>query len=191
MMEGSEAGSVLVTNGSGCGSGRHKNIRIRIWIRIRIPNTGWIQFKISRIKDLLPSLIISYLLCADGRRYVTRPERRRWWYGNGRRWRRWRSGAGGGEEAHHQKQVLTLLIAHHTYLRVFIHSTSPSLPPPPPPQVVVIVTCSVAVPDPVFFVDSDPNLRFWWPKIGKNLQLQLKFIFFDNKNCNLLICRPP
>jgi hypothetical protein len=30
MMEGSGAGSVLVTNGSGCGSGRSKNIRIRI-----------------------------------------------------------------------------------------------------------------------------------------------------------------
>ncbi len=32
-MEGSGAGSVLVTNGSGCGSGRPKNKRIRI------PNT--------------------------------------------------------------------------------------------------------------------------------------------------------
>jgi hypothetical protein len=30
MMEGSGAGSVLVTIGSGCGSGRLKNIRIRI-----------------------------------------------------------------------------------------------------------------------------------------------------------------
>ncbi len=34
MMEGSGAGSILVTNGSGCGSGRPENIRIRI------PNTG-------------------------------------------------------------------------------------------------------------------------------------------------------
>ncbi len=33
MMKGSGAGSVLVTNGSGCGSGRPKNIRILlIWI---------------------------------------------------------------------------------------------------------------------------------------------------------------
>jgi hypothetical protein len=30
MMEGSEARSVLVTNGSGCGSGKPKNKRIRI-----------------------------------------------------------------------------------------------------------------------------------------------------------------
>jgi hypothetical protein len=35
MLEGSGAGSVLVTNGSGCGYERPKNLRI-LWIRIRI-----------------------------------------------------------------------------------------------------------------------------------------------------------
>jgi hypothetical protein len=40
MMEGSGAGSVLLTNGSGCGSGRPKNIRIRFWMPIRMRNTN-------------------------------------------------------------------------------------------------------------------------------------------------------
>ncbi len=41
MMEGSGAGSVLVTHGSGCGSGRAKNIRIRI--RNTVVKVWWMQ----------------------------------------------------------------------------------------------------------------------------------------------------
>ncbi len=57
MMEGSGAGSVLVTNGSGCGSGSPKNIRI--WI----PNTGtwntcWTRYSPSYKRKFL--LLLQY-----------------------------------------------------------------------------------------------------------------------------------
>jgi hypothetical protein len=48
MKEGSGAGSVLVTNGSGCGSGRPKNIRI--------PNTDH-NYKYSRNPVLRSSIL--------------------------------------------------------------------------------------------------------------------------------------
>jgi hypothetical protein len=47
--------------------------------------------------------------------------------------------------------------------------------------------------DAAFFLIADPdpvlNPRFWWPKIGRNLQLTKNWIFFW-KNCNLGIPRP-
>jgi len=55
MMEGSGAGSVMVTYESVCGSRRAKNIRILcIWIRIRlrIRNTFWV---ICALLDLNPA----------------------------------------------------------------------------------------------------------------------------------------
>jgi hypothetical protein len=63
-MEGSGAGSVLVTNGSGCGSGRPKNIRIlpirmRIWIR----NTA-VHCRVPRnclTKEYLEEAVVGYL----------------------------------------------------------------------------------------------------------------------------------
>ncbi len=44
MVKGAGAGSVLVTDGSGCGSERPKNIRIRM--RVRIPNTRSLIFNV-------------------------------------------------------------------------------------------------------------------------------------------------
>ncbi len=51
MMERSGAGSVLVTNGSGCGSGRPKNIQI---LRIRDPQHCYTLSEPSAMLDQAP-----------------------------------------------------------------------------------------------------------------------------------------
>jgi hypothetical protein len=38
-----------------------------------------------------------------------------------------------------------------------------------------------ADPDPAFFANADPGPGFWWPKIGKKLQLIQKFVFVWSK----------
>ncbi len=144
--EGYIAGTVLVNNGSGCGSERLKNIRIRMRMRaLTWPCPGGRWQWVRRSGG-----------CCCWRRW---PHQGSWgWRSLPPLWKGWPCCL------NTNKSVNMTSISLQPVLRIRIgFNADPETDP-----------------DPAFFVnadpdtdtDSDPDPRFWWPKIGKNLNLK-------------------